>query len=481
MLDVPEVRYTQVGSAHIAYQVVGDGPVDVVVAPGFISHLDLQWTMPTYTSFIERLTSFGRVILFDKRGTGLSDPSPDAARFDQRAEDIAAVMDGAGSEQAILFGMSEGGPLATLFAATHPQRVSKLILYGTFASGSSIDRGVIERFETAVANWGTGMTAAVFMSPDSQRMLARSYFGLFERASCSPGMARALLESIKAVDVRPVLPALDVPTLILHRRDDPFAATLWSDELEDLALHGERRELDGDDHLPWLGDEAAVGDAVADFAVGGHEQRASARMFASLLFTDIVDSTRRAVELGDAAWAELLGRHNQIIRSAIEAHQGREIKTLGDGFLSMFSTPGRAVRCAADIVEAVHRIGLEIRAGVHSGEVESVDINDIAGITVHIAARVGAEAVANQVLVSRAVKDLSVGEALAFRPMGVRRLKGVPKPVQLYALSAGQQTEFDLMDARPIRLTDRVSMSALRSAALVRRSFARVASGAGTR
>ena len=250
MLDVPEVRYARVGSVHVAYQVVGEGPIDIVVAPGFISHLDLQWTMPTYTSFIERLAAFGRVILFDKRGTGLSDPSPDAVRFDQRVEDITAVMSSAGSERAILFGMSEGGPLATLFAATHPQRVSKLVLYGTFASGSAIDPGVIERFETAVANWGSGLTAGVFLSPESQRLLARSYFGLFERASCSPGMAHALLESIKSVDVRPVLPALDVPTLILHRRDDPFATTLWSDELEDLARHGERVELDGDDHLP---------------------------------------------------------------------------------------------------------------------------------------------------------------------------------------------------------------------------------------
>jgi class 3 adenylate cyclase/dienelactone hydrolase len=474
MLDVPEVRYARIGDGHVAYQVVGDGPIDVLVAPGFISHLDLQWTMPTYASFVEGLASFSRVILFDKRGTGLSDPSPDAARFDQRVEDIEGVMRSAGSEQVVLFGMSEGGPLATLFTATHPDRVAKLILYGTFAAGSTIDQAVLQRFDAAVEKWGAGMTADVFMSPDSRRMLARSYFGLFERASCSPGMARALLDSIKAVDVRAVLPAVTVPTLILHRTDDPFAATLWTDELEDLAQHASRVDLDGDDHLPWLGDHESIVEAVADFAVGSHQPHSPARMFASLLFTDIVDSTRRAVDLGDGAWARLLERHNQLIRSAIEAHRGREIKTLGDGFLSMFSTPGKAVRCAADIVDGIHELGIEVRAGVHSGEIEIVDINDIAGITVHVAARIGAEARANQILVSRAVKDLALGEALAFAPMGTRRLKGVPKPVQLYALDTGNTTRGPITDAKRQRLTDRVSIGALRSAALVRRSLTKV-------
>ena len=338
MLEAPPVRYARIGDAHVAYQVVGSGPIDLVVAPGFISHLDLQWTMPTYVSYIEDLASFSRVILFDKRGTGLSDPSPDAAGFDRRIEDIEGVMDGAGSERAVLFGMSEGGPLATLFAATHPERVSKLVLYGTFASGASLDRDVIRRFETAVEHWGSGLTAEVFMSPDSQRMFARSYFGLFERASCSPGMARALLESIEAVDVRTVLPALRVPTLLLHRRNDPFAASHWTDELEALAPDAERVELEGDDHLPWLGDGASIAHAIGAFATGAGGERSPARTVATLVFTDIVDSTRHAVEMGDRGWAQLLGEHNQVVRTAIEAHRGREVKSLGDGFLSMFAT-----------------------------------------------------------------------------------------------------------------------------------------------
>jgi class 3 adenylate cyclase len=482
VLEVPEVRYARVGDAHVAYQVVGEGSADLLVAPGFISHLDLLWTMPTFAAFIERLTTFSRVILFDKRGTGLSDPSPDAARFDQRVEDIEAVMDGAASSRAVLFGMSEGGPLATLFAATHPERVSKLVLYGTFAAGSSLDPDLLRRFERAVEEWGAGLTAQVFMSPDSQRMFARSYFGLFERASCSPGMARALLESIKAVDVRSVLPVLHVPTLVLHRRNDPFAARGWSDELAELAREAERVELEGDDHLPWLGDSAAVAEAVGAFATGRtHPDRVSARMVASLLFTDIVDSTRRAVELGDEAWARLLSAHNQVVRTAIEIHRGREVKTLGDGFLSMFSTPGRAVRCAVDIVEGIRPLGISIRAGVHSGEIEIVDINDIAGITVHVAARIGAEAEANQVLVSEAVRELAVGESLSFRPLGARTLKGVPGSVPVYALGAEEVEPIDVIGARPQRLSDRVTIGALRSAAILRRSVSRVAGAVPSR
>ncbi|MGZ8629819.1 MAG: adenylate/guanylate cyclase domain-containing protein [Actinomycetota bacterium] len=478
MLDVPEIRYAKVGHAHVAYQVAGDGPVDLLLAPGFISHLDLQWTMPTFASFVEQLASFARVILFDKRGTGLSDPSPDAARFDQRVEDIEAVMNAAGSSRAVLFGMSEGGPLATLFATTHPERASKLVLYGTFASGSSLDRGLLRRFETAVDHWGTGLTAEVFMSPESRRMFARSYFGLFERASCSPGMARALLSSIEAVDVRPVLPALRVPTLLLHRRDDPFAETLWTDEIQGLVPNAKRIELDGDDHLPWLGDSRAIAEAVGEFVGGDLRTRPPARTVASLLFTDIVDSTHHAVKLGDHAWTRLLAEHNQVVRTAIETHRGREVKTLGDGFLSMFTTPGRALRCAGDIVRSVQPLGISIRAGVHTGEIEIVDVNDIAGITVHIAARIGAEAGPNEVLVSSDAKDLAVGQSLSFRSVGSIRLKGMPKPVAVSALEDGPPGDIDLAETRPRGFADRLRIRALRSAATLRRSMGRRSSAA---
>lgn len=468
MLDVPPVRYADAGGTHIAYQVVGDGPIDLLVAPGFISHLDLQWTMPTFASYVELLAAFSRVILFDKRGTGLSDPSPDAARFEQRVDDIDAVLEAAGSRSAVVLGMSEGGPLAVLYAATRPERVDSLVLLGTFAAGRSIDPGVIERFDAAVDRWGEGLTSEIFLSPASRRVLAKSYFGLFERASCSPGMARALLDSIKEVDVAGILPSLDLPTLVLHRRHDPFAASAWSDELESLLPGARRVELDGEDHLPWLGDPAPIAGAVCEFTTGRASGRVSSRMLATLMFTDIVDSTRRAVELGDDQWKHLLARHNEVSRAAIAEHRGREVKALGDGFLGMFSTPGAAVRCARAIETGLAPLGLDVRAGIHTGEVDLVDIRDVAGVNVHIAARVGARAGPGEVLVTSAVKDLLVGEALEFRRRGPHQLKGLPGPVDLYALE-GERPVPDVADRRIARPGDRITMGALRSMARMRR------------
>jgi class 3 adenylate cyclase len=452
---------------------VGDGPIDLLLTPGFISHLDLQWTMPTFVAYVEQLTDFCRVILFDKLGTGLSDPSPEAARLDQRVDDITAVLDAAESKQAVLVGTSEGGPLAVLYAATHPDRVASLVLMGTFAAGTSIGREVFERFDQAIEHWGDGLTADVFLSPESLRTFARSYFGLFERASCSPGMAHALLNGIKEVDVTGILPALQVPTLLLHRRNDPFAAVAWTDELERLLPSPERIELPGADHLPWLGDSAPIAEAIADFTLGHHRREPLRRMVATVLFTDIVDSTKRAVELGDHEWRSLLLRHNSLVRSVLERHQGREIKTLGDGFLSLFSTPGRGVRCAQEIVEAMPSIGLEVRAGLHSGEVELMELTDVGGITVHVAARVGARAGPGEVLVTKTVKDLLAGDPLGFRSRGAPRLKGLPDRMDLFALEGDRPTP-DTAGERLDRLADRLAIGALRSMAQARRSVARL-------
>ena len=472
MLDVPPVRYADTDGDHVAYQIVGDGPVDLLLAPGFISHLDLQWTMPTFGAYIEHLTQFGRVILFDKRGTGLSDPSPAASRFDQRVDDITAVLDAAGSKRAVLVGTSEGGPLSVLYAATHPDRVAALVLLGTFASGSSIGPDIAARFDHAVNHWGQGLTADVFVSADEQRRFARTFFGLFERASCSPGMARALLDSILRVDVTDLLPTLKMPTLVMRRRDDPFAADAWSDELEALLPDTHRVELPGSDHLPWLGDSAALADAIGDFTVGADHHRPRRGVVATVLFTDIVESTRRAVELGDSAWMDLLTHHNQVVRSALDAHRGREIKALGDGFLSLFSTPGRAVRCAERIVEEVNGLGLQVRAGLHSGEVEMLDIGDVGGLTVHIASRVGARASGGEVLVTRAVHDLLAGDSLAFRRRGAPRLKGLPDRMELYALD-GRRDVPDLTTATVPRKRDQVSISLLAAIARTRRRLQR--------
>jgi class 3 adenylate cyclase len=472
MLDVPPVQYTQEGDTHIAYQVVGDGPLDLLVAPGFISHLDLQWTMPSFGSYIEQLASFSRVILFDKRCTGLSDGSPQGARFDQRVDDIAAVLDAAGSQRAVLLGMSEGGPMAAAFAATRPDRVQCLVLLGTFAAGHSIDSTTLGRFQEAVGRWGEGLTANIFMSPETARAFTQSYFGLFERASCGPGMAEALFESIKDIDVRALLPALRVPVLLLRRRDDPFAARAWTDEMEVLVPGAERLELEGSDHLPWLGDSGSIASAIAEF-VTGEAQAVFDRLVASVLFTDIVGSTQHAVALGDHEWRAVLSKHNELVRSLLFEYRGREIKQTGDGFLALFSTPGRAVRAAEAIVEAVRDLGIEVRAGIHSGEVELLDAADVAGLTVHTAARVGAKAGPSQVLVSKTVNDLLVGDDLRLEPHGVFELKGLPGKSELFVL-AGRGATPDVTGPRITRPLDRLVIGALQAIARTRRSLNRL-------
>ena len=472
MLEKPPVQYTREGDAHLAYQVVGDGPVDLLVAPGFISHLDLQWTMPSFVAYIEHLAAFSRVILFDKRCTGLSDGTPEGARFDQRVADIEAALDAAGSERAVVLGSSEGGPIAAAFAATRPDRVHSLVLMGTFAAGSSIAPDVKERFAEAIENWGQGLTADLFMSPQSVKTITRSYFGLFERASTSPGMAEALFEWIKEIDVRELLPSIRVPVLLIRQKNDPFAARSWTDEIENLVPGAQRVELDGAEHLPWLGDSALVAKVIGEFAtgeatdVGGH-------LVASVLFTDIVDSTRHAVELGDHEWRLRLMKHNELVRSLLLEYRGQEIKQTGDGFLALFSTPGRAVRCAEVIVGAVGELGIEIRAGVHSGEVELMDAADVAGITVHWAARVGAMAGASQVVVSDTTKDLLAGEDLRFRSQGTHSLKGIPGEVELFLLDGRDETP-DTAEPRDVGLMDRLAIGGLLAIGRARRSLGRL-------
>jgi pimeloyl-ACP methyl ester carboxylesterase len=472
MLEKPPVQYTREADAHIAYQVVGDGPIDVLVAPGFISHLDLQWTMPSFVSYIERLTAFSRVILFDKRSTGLSDGSLAGARFDQRVDDIEAVLNATGSERAVVLGMSEGGPIAAAFAASRPDRVHSLILLNTFAAGSSIERETIDRFSEAVGKWGEGMTADIFMSPQTVRTITRSYFGLFERASCSPGMANALFNWIKDIDVRALLPSITTPVLLLHQKDDPFAQKAWTDEMEELMPDAERIELDGAEHLPWLGDSAPLAAAIGEF-VTGEPTEERGHMVASVLFTDIVDSTKNAVEMGDHEWRILLMKHNELVRSLLFEYRGQEIKQTGDGFLALFSTPGRAVRCAEAIVHAVSDLGIEIRAGVHSGEVQMMDAADVAGLTVHWGARVGAQAGASQVMVSKTARDLLVADDLQFVTKGLHSLKGIPGEIELFLLLDDRGPTLDVTEERIARPLDRLAINTLRTIAKARQTIAR--------
>jgi pimeloyl-ACP methyl ester carboxylesterase len=344
----PQTHYAKSGDVNIAYQVVGDGPFDLVFVPGFISHLDLQWADPRIARFLEKLASFSRLILFDKRGTGLSDPVAAPAPLEDRMDDVRAVMDAAGSERAALFGLSEGGAMSVLFAATYPERTRALVLCGTFATGTldpddnpGGQRWVDEfrRVMDLTEHWGEGRTLAVFApSADSER--DRIGRGIFERSAATPQMTRTLLEMVVETDVRDLLPAVRVPTLVLHREEE-FVPV---DSARYLAKHIQGARLvvlPGKDHIPFYGDAEGYAEEIEEFLTGARHAPASDRILTTVMFTDIVGSTERAATLGDARWRELLARHDELIRSQLEHHRGREVKTMGDGFLATFDGPPR--------------------------------------------------------------------------------------------------------------------------------------------
>lgn len=476
MLDVPEVRYADTAGGAIAYQVFGDGPFDIVVTPGFVSHLDLQWTMPSYTRFFEMLSSFARVIIFDKRGTGLSDPTPNAVRFDQRAEDILSVMDAAGSERAVLMGISEGGPLSILFAAQHPERVHSLILYGTFAKGSLIGGSLIDAFDDAIDNWGSGRTASIF-SAEGDSAVRRRLAGVFERASASPRMARALVESVRTADVSAALPLLAMPCLVISRKDDPFAPARWGQELADQIANAQMFIAEGSDHLPWFGDPVDIVSAVAEFL--GQEMSGVAetnRKLMSVMFTDIVDSTVKAFDLGDLDWTRLLNKHNGLMRDLLDQFSGEEVKTTGDGFLTVFESSARAVECGVAALHEMPGLGLTLRAGIHTGDVEVLP-DDIAGSSVHVASRITSMATADEVLVSNSVKDMCVGAPLGFDDRGDHELKGVPGKWHIYAVrEAETEIVIDLREPRDLSTADQVSVFVARRASGALRALAGLAS-----
>ena len=485
-LSAPTTRYARSDDVHIAYQVIEQttstpSGLDVVVAPGFVSHLDLQWTMPGFAAFVRGLTRFARVILFDKRGSGLSDPSPDADRFDRRMDDITAVMDAARSERAVLLGLSEGGPLAALFAAAHPDRVAALVLYGTFARGSVIGDRTFARFEDAIDRWGDGLTADLFVAPDEVGPMVRNVTGLFERASLPPGLARSLLRSIRECDVRSALGAVSCPTVVLHREHDPFAEARWAQELAEHIAGAELVSLPGDSHLPWIGDSADLIDRIERFVTGRSSANGSdERVLGTVVFTDIVGSTPLAAELGDDDWTRLLDTHNGIVRRVLAAYRGIEIDRTGDGFFAFFDAPARAVECARALSFAVRPLGLEIRAGLHTGPCRVVDVRSLAGLSVHIGARIGALAGPSEVLASRAVAELCTGTNLRFEPVGPTALAGVPEPVDVVRLlpddpSSATSGGDDAASERRLRRPDRVSLAIARAAPRALRAAARLA------
>jgi DNA-binding SARP family transcriptional activator/pimeloyl-ACP methyl ester carboxylesterase len=438
-----ETRYAVSGAVRVAYQVVGGGPRDLVVVPGFASHLELTWEYPPYERFVRRLATFARVILFDKRGTGLSDPIGDAETLEERMDDIRAVMDAVGSQRADLFGWSEGAMIATVFGASRPDRVSALVLYGSCARTTPAEgypwaparegRELWLQEDDEERYWGTGLTlSAVAPSRFEDRAFVR-WWGRFERQSMSPKIMRASLRLSMELDVRAALPSVRVPTLLLHRTGDPLpveGARWMAGQIPGARLI----ELPGDDHWPWLSDPDEIIDEVEEFLTGERRDREPDRALATVLFTDIVGSTERATELGDRHWRDLLEQHDRLVRRELERCHGREVKTTGDGLLATFDGPGRGINCAQAICARVPALGIEVRAGLHTGECELRN-GDVGGIAVHIGARVAGLARPGEVLVSSTVKDLVVGSGLVFADRGNHSLKGAPGEWHLYAVA----------------------------------------------
>jgi class 3 adenylate cyclase len=436
----PETRYTKSGDVNIAYQVVGEGPLDLVLVPGFVSHLDLDWQEPGYAHFLQRLASFSRLIMFDKRGTGLSDRPGGLPDLETRMDDVRAVMDAVGCERAALLGYSEGGPMSILFAATYPERTAALVLYGTYAKRHDPDDDypwVATREERLAyadqveRDWGKEADLGT-MAPNADEALVR-WWHARARASASPGAAKALILMNSQIDVRDVLPAVQVPTLVMHRARDRDSRLEEGRYLADRIPGARFVELEGEDHVPFINPDQIL-DEVEEFLTGMRRGPEPDRVLATVLFTDIVGSTERATELGDRAWRDLLARHHAIVRTALASFQGREVDTAGDGFLAAFDGPARAIRCAGAIRSFLRDLGLEIRSGLHTGECELLG-DKVAGVAVHTGARVAGMALPGEVLVSQTVKDLVAGSGIEFEERGVHELKGVPGEWRLYAVS----------------------------------------------
>jgi class 3 adenylate cyclase/pimeloyl-ACP methyl ester carboxylesterase len=443
-----ETRYTKSGDVHIAYQVVGGGPLNVVFVPGFVSNVDASWRSPSRARFYRRLASFSRLILFDKRGTGLSDRASQVFTLEQRMEDMLAVMDAAACDRAVLFGISEGGPMSILFAATYPDRTEALIMYGSYARRSWAGdypygwrQAEWDTMLNNIANhWGTplGMDLNVWAPSIVGDEHAAQEMATYMRSAASPGAVRAVMEMNREIDVRHVLHAVQVPALVLHRTGDRHIRVEQGRDMASGLPNARFVELEGDDHIPWIGHSDAILDEVQEFLTGARQGPDLNRVFATILFTDIVASTETASRLGDRAWRELIEQHHAVGRRELARFRGREIRSTGDGLLAVFDGPVRAIHCARALVEAVRPLGIDIRAGVHAGEIELVG-EDVAGIAVHVGARVASLARSSEVLVSSTVKDLVAGSGHEFDSRGTHTLKGVEGSWELFAVREPRQ------------------------------------------
>ena len=442
-MERPKTQYARSGDVSIAYQVVGDGPIDLVLVLGFATHLELQWESPPFARFFERISSFSRLIMFDKRGTGLSDPVADVATLEQRIDDVRAVMDAVGSERATLFGISEGGPVSVLFAATHPGRVSNLVLHGAMGRTTEAPdypwASPAEALRESAAEfiapyWGQQADGMVelFAPSWADDPQAVEFTARMERSAASPAMIQQIFEMFLDIDVRAILPTIQVPTLVIHRHGDRVVNRRAGKELAAQIPGAQYVELPGIDHLPWAGDSDAVLGEIEQFLTGTRSVPEPDRVLATVMFTDIVGSTEQAAAFGDARWREVLVAHQVAVRDELRLFRGHEVKTLGDGCLATFDGPARAIRCGQAIAEAARSLDLEVRIGLHCGEVELMD-EDVGGIAVHIAARVGALAGAGEVLVSSTVKDLVAGSGIQFEDRGAKHLKGISDEWRLFA------------------------------------------------
>ncbi|HXF97912.1 MAG TPA: adenylate/guanylate cyclase domain-containing protein [Gaiellaceae bacterium] len=438
-----EVRFARSGDVYVAYRVVGDGPVDLVYVQGSLTHLEVEWELPQFRRYCERLGEFARLILFDKRGMGMSDRVPGATTLEERMDDIRAVMDAVGSGRAAIMGESEGGPLALLFAAAHPERTVALVLQGaevrertdeTWPWGEATD----EEFERAIATiperFGLGLGMDVIAPSVAGQEWARAWRARVVTHAATPGSAEAFMRMAFDIDVRHVAPVVTVPALIVHAVGDRVCHVENARFLARTIPNAKYVELPGEDHAPWFDPEPTLAE-IREFLTGRREAGSRDRVLATVLFTDIVGSTEQAAALGDRRWRDLLEQHHAAVRRELERYSGSELDTAGDGFFATFDGPARAIRCACAIVRAVRPLGLEVRAGLHTGEVEVLD-GKVAGIAVNIGARVAAQAAAGEVLVSGTVKDLVAGSGLEFEDRGAAALRGIPGEWRLYAVAA---------------------------------------------
>jgi class 3 adenylate cyclase len=441
----PITQYARSGDLHIAYQVVGDGPMDLVYVPTWISQIEHVWEEPGVARYFNRLATFARLIMFDRRGTGLSDPFVETPTLEEQMDDVVAVMDAAGSARAAVFAQLEGGAMATLFAATHPERATALVLYEAMprmAWAPDYDWPPTREERQAfiagggLVNWGDGSRILGLAPKSAQNPRLREWFARLERLAASPGTAAKLMLMNAEIDIRAVLPTIKVPTLVLHRTDDTFIDIRHSRYLAEHIPGARYVELPGEEAITFGGGAGPLLDEIEEFLTGERHPTDAERILATVMFSDVVDSTQRAAEMGDRRWRDLLAAIEGAVERELSRFRGRAVKSMGDGFLATFDGPARGIRCAAAIRDvASSQLGVEVRSGLHTGEIELIG-DDVGGIAVHIGARVGAAAGPGEVLVSGTFKDLVVGSGIAFEDRGERELRGVPGSWRLWAVTA---------------------------------------------